>query len=266
MGSVQLVRNSFSAVTFNVLAAAYAHRDRYPQTPAEALEPARRLDLLLRRIDGLDADLLCLQELEPNVLEALLRRLAPSHHHVYEQRRGRPDGSAIFARRDRLRWLGHEVLHFAAHRAGDDDLAVIARLALGDRALCVVSTHLAWQPDSTPRHQHVGYQQMIELVAHRDATAPAATWIFAGDFNAISDSVVLAAALERGMDESCRSQRPWDTCAINGRPRKIDYLLFSTGALVPRPGVLPKLYRDSALPSFEEPSDHLPLQVDFDLP
>ena len=86
--------------------------------------------------------------------------------------------------------------------------------------------------------------------------------------SALSDAQmqeIEAAALERGMDESCRDQRPWDTCAINGRPRKLDYLLTSSGHLRPRPGVLPKLFRDSALPSATEPSDHLPLRVDFDL-
>ncbi|MFD4941436.1 hypothetical protein ACFVYE_15410 [Streptomyces sp. NPDC058239] len=35
------------------------------------------------------------------------------------------------------------------------------------------------------------------------------------------------------------------------------------GRLEPRPGVLPKLFRDTALPSLTEPSDHLPLRVDF---
>ena len=106
---------------------------------------------------------------------------------------------------------------------------------------------------------------MRELLAHRDATAPDALWLLAGDFNAISQSAVVAAALERGMDESCRTQRPWDTCAINGRPRKIDYLLYSAGRLAPQPGVLPRLTRDTALPSLTEPSDHLPLRVEFSL-
>jgi hypothetical protein len=52
---------------------------------------------------------------------------------------------------------------------------------------------------------------------------------------------VLAVALRRGMDESCRSQRAWDTSTINGRPRKIVYLLVSTGRLTPDPGALPEL-------------------------
>jgi endonuclease/exonuclease/phosphatase family metal-dependent hydrolase len=255
----------FTAVTYNVLAEAYAHRDRYPASPVEALDPARRGALMQARIRDLGADLLCLQELEPAVFAALQAHFAATHRSAYVQRTGRPEGVAIFARSTCFTWLGHEELRYRAHRPGDHDLALIAELAIAGRPLRVACTHLTWQPDSTTREDHVGYHQMLELLAHRD-TAPADTaWIFAGDFNAISQSIVLAAALERGMDESCRTQRPWDTCAINRRPRKLDYLLFSTGRFTPFPGELPRLTRDSALPSATEPSDHLPLRVDFEL-
>jgi len=254
---------TFTAVTYNVLAQSFAHRDRYPLSSPEALDPVHRHALLLARIEALDADLLCLQELEPAVYDDLRARLEATHHPAYVRRDRRPDGAAVFARRALFDWLGHEVLYFEARRPGDDGLALVVRLTLDGRPLHVACTHLAWQPGSTPRAEHVGCRQMRELVAHRDAVAPDATWIFAGDFNAVSRSDVLAAALERGMDESCRSQRPWDTCAINGRPRKLDYLLFSAGRLAPSPGVLPKLFGDTALPSLTEPSDHLPLRVDF---
>ena len=254
---------TFTAVTYNVLAQSFAHRDRYPMSCPEALDPTRRHALLIDRTRGLGADLLCLQELEPAVYDDLRVRLQATHYGAYVQRRQRPDGAAIFARRSLFDWLGYDELHFQAHRPGDDDVALIAQLTLDGQPLHVVCTHLAWQPESTPRAEHVGYRQMLELLTHRDAMAPNATWIFAGDFNATSQSIVLAAALERGMEESCLSQRPWDTCAINGRPRKLDYVLFSTRRLQPRPSVLPKLFRDTALPSLTEPSDHLPLRVDF---
>ncbi len=254
---------NFKVMTYNVLAQSYARSDLYPGSPPEALDATRRHALLLSRIEGLDADLLCLQELEPGIHDALRGRLETTHHSFYAQRKGRPEGAAIFARRSRFDLAGHGVLRFEAHRPGDDDLALIATLVAEDRPLHVASVHLPFRPESTPRAEHTGCSQMLELIGYRDATAPRATWIFGGDFNATSQSVVLASALERGMEESCRTQRPWDTCAINGRPRKIDYLLFSKGHLEPHPGVLPRLYRDTALPSLTEPSDHLPLCVDF---
>lgn len=254
---------TFTALTYNVLAQSYVRADRYPLSSREALDPARRRALLLDRIEALDADLLCLQELEPAVHDELRGRLQATHHAAYVKRGDRPDGLAVFARNSLLPWLGHGELHFQAHRPGYDDVALIVRLTLDDQLLLVACTHLAWQPRSTPPAEHLGYRQMLELVRHRDTEAPAATWIFAGDFNATSPSIVLAAALEQGMDESCRNQRPSDTCAINGRLRKLDYLLFSAGRLRPHPGVLPALSADAAMPSLTEPSDHLPLRVGF---
>jgi len=254
---------TFTAVTYNVLAQSYVRADRYPLSSREALDPTRRHALLFARIEALNADLLCLQELEPAIHDELRGRLHAAYHVAYVMRGGRPDGVAVFARRSLFGWLGYDDLHFQAHRPGDDDLALIVRLTLGDQPLLVACTHLPWQPGSTPPAEHIGRRQMLELVGLRDAEAPAATWIFAGDFNATPQSSVLAAATERGMDESCRAQRPWDTCAINGRRRKLDYLLFSAGRLRPHPGVLPKLSGDTVMPSLTEPSDHLPLRVDF---
>jgi mRNA deadenylase 3'-5' endonuclease subunit Ccr4 len=262
MGTVAPM-TTFTAMTYNVLAQAYVHPDRYPLSPAEALDPARRRDLLLTRIRALDADLLCLQELEPASYDGVRTLLDATHDSEYVPRGRRPEGVAVFARRGPLTRYGHHVVHFDAHRPGDDDLALVVSFTVDGRPLHVACTHLTWQPDSTPPAEHLGHRQMVELLAHRDATAPDDTWIFAGDFNATSTSVVLTAARERGMDESCRTQRPWDTVAIGGRPRKLDYLLYSAGRLDPRPGTLPALTPHTALPSLTEPSDHLPLLVEF---
>jgi endonuclease/exonuclease/phosphatase family metal-dependent hydrolase len=255
---------TFSATTYNVLAQRHVHRDRYPRSPTGALEAAPRRERLLRRIDEHRVDLLCLQEVEPDLHDVLVARLGPTHHAAFAPRAGRGDGVAIYAARARFAWHGHELLRFAA-RGRDEDLALIASLELDGRPMRVAVTHLAWAPDSTPPDEHLGRRQMLELLARRDAE-PDAIWIVAGDLNAISQSAVVEAAYQRGLAESCRAQRPWDTCAINGRPRKIDYLLFSAGRLEPSPGVLPKLTRDSVLPSLDEPSDHLPLRVDFRAP
>lgn len=256
---------TFTAVTYNVLAQSYVHADRYPLCPREALDPERRRALLLERVTRLDADLLCLQEVEPAVHDDLCVRLDATHHKGYVPRGPRPEGVAVFARRGLFTWEGNHELRFRANRPGEENVALVARLGFDGQPLHVACAHLDWQPDSTPPGEHTGRLQMLELTAHREAASDDATWIFAGDFNAISQSSVLEVAYSHGMSESCRSQRPWDTCAINGRPRKIDYLLYSSGRLVPRPGVLPKLTRDSVLPSATEPSDHLPLKVEFTL-
>jgi endonuclease/exonuclease/phosphatase (EEP) superfamily protein YafD len=123
---------------------------------------------------------------------------------------------------------------------------------------------LRWQADSTPKNEHIGHAQLQELLTHIEEDA--ARWLVVGDFNATSDSEVLRGAYARGWEESCRSLRPWDTTNINGRCRKLDYLLYRTGQLIPEPMPLPRLERTTPMPSKEHPSDHLPVSVRYQTP
>jgi endonuclease/exonuclease/phosphatase family metal-dependent hydrolase len=255
------VTTIFTAATYNVLAQSFAHADRYPHSPPEALDQDRRHALLVDRIEQLDVDLLCLQEVERDLYGEVWNRLRRTHEGAYAGRETRPDGVAVFAKRYPFGYLKHDVLRLESNRDRSPNLAVIAHLTLGGRPLRVVCAHLASEPRSTPRAEHAGYHQMLELLAHRDSVAPDDTWIFAGDFNANSRSFVLDAARERGMVDSC--PRPWDTAVINGRRRELDYLLFTDGRLKPDPGPPPNLSNDLVLPSCTEPSDHLPLRVEF---
>jgi len=99
---------TFTAVTYNVVAQSFAHRDRYPLPCPEALDPTGRLVLLFAHIGELRADPLCLQT---------------THHAAYVQRRQRPDGTAVFARRSLFDRLGHDELEVQAQRPGDHDPA-----------------------------------------------------------------------------------------------------------------------------------------------
>jgi mRNA deadenylase 3'-5' endonuclease subunit Ccr4 len=253
----------FSAATYNILADASIRPDRYRGCLAESLAPGPRRRLLLDRIAALDVDLLMLQEVEPAAHQAIAQRLGDGYLGVFAQRRGRPDGASVFARRACVSLDRHDVLHYQAHASGDDQLALLCHLRIGSRRLLIASTHLQWCPDNTPIEQHIGRAQMIELLGHMHATDADATWILAGDLNATSGSSVITAAIERGLMLSAKAQRPWDTCNANGRPRKLDYLLIRDGQLEPHPGTLMRLHRDTPLPSLSEPSDHLALRIDY---
>jgi mRNA deadenylase 3'-5' endonuclease subunit Ccr4 len=50
--------------TYNVLATAYIEPTRYPLTPPEWLDATTRLPALTAHLIRLDADILCLQEVE----------------------------------------------------------------------------------------------------------------------------------------------------------------------------------------------------------
>lgn len=244
-----------TVMTWNVLAQAYVKPDRYPLSPPEDLRLEPRRQRIVAHLVSRDADVLCLQEVEPDLFEAVQQAL-PEHTGIHGSRPGRPDGSAVFFRTAAFSLHEHEILPLE-----EDHVAVVAHLGQGDQRLGIVSTHLRWQRRDTPREAHVGRRQLLSILEHVDPGPPADAWIIAGDFNALSESVVLSAAMERGWRLSCRSQRPWDTVNINGRRRKLDYLLYRPGTLVPRPGALPQLQRDTPMPGPEHPSDHLPVEV-----
>ena len=137
-------------------------------------------------------------------------------------------------------------------------MSTSAVLEIEGHRVGVVSTHLQW---ARPGGSHPGRAQLAALL---DALDSEHGWLVCGDFNANSQSEVLQEAYDRGWSLSCRSQRPWDTTNINGRRRKLDYILYRRdGALVPSPGRLPRLERDTPMPSASHPSDHLPVVVDF---
>lgn len=237
-------------VTYNILANAYVKRERYPHSTPEALDAVRRRALLLKTITELDADILCLQEVESEAFSAISAVL-PNHQGTHAQAAGRPDGLAVFARTP-----------FVAHEIRDPgfDPSLVAQVVEFDR-FSLVNTHLRWRPDNTPDHEHTGLQQLRRIL--RDCDAKSGAWIVAGDFNANSQSKVLVEAEHRGYRNSCRSQRPWDTTNINGRRRKIDYLLHTPQHWKPEPGILPELGRRTPMPSETHASDHLPLKVRF---
>lgn len=253
-------RPSFTAVTYNVLAQAYVFPDRYPLSAPEALEPAGRRARIVERLRALDADLLCLQEVEPELFHELERVLADRFTSHLVLKLGKPEGCAVFAARARFEWLSNETLRYQCTNGSHAPLAQLVHLRFDGAPLSIANTHFTFASESTPHHP--GVAQLRELLARRDASPPV-TWLFAGDFNALSQSELVKLAYASGLEESCRTQRPWDTTNINGRCRKIDYLLTTAGHLFAEPAPLPSLTRTTPLPSLTEPSDHLPLMVRF---
>ena len=248
---------SFNAVTWNILADAYIKPSRYEHVEPQALDPARRRALLLDTIAAQAADLYMLQEVEPDALAAILERLGPGYTGHLERRAGRPDGCALIAR---AATATIEAVEGVTHTRGRAH-TLIARLRVEGYALHVASTHLTWAAPGTTDADHAGLAQLHELLAHRATLPPETPWIIAGDLNTISTSPVIRAAQEAGLKLACRRQRPWDTCNINRKRRKLDYMLYTPGALHPEPGALPQLERDTPMPSATYASDHLPVEV-----
>ena len=247
--------------TYNVLADAYVRRAYYPLTPDAVLDPARRRPALLSRIEALDADLVCLQELEPAVFSFLEARLAARGFSAWmSPRPGRPDGCAILAR-EPVRVLSVRSLAFDDGRGGrpSGHVAQLAEVAIGERTLSLANTHLKWDPPGASPEERWSLRQAGELLATLGDSVPA---IVCGDLNATPEDALLDLFRRNGFLEAHPGAPP--TCNPGRRAKTIDYVLVR-GARVVEPMATAPVGDLTPLPSEEEPSDHVPLLARIDL-
>jgi endonuclease/exonuclease/phosphatase family metal-dependent hydrolase len=243
--------------TYNLLAQAYVQPDRYRAVAPELLEPGHRRAAVLERVAGLEADLLCLQEVEVGMAQALADHLAPRGYAGHFQRKGqgRPDGCATFWRGAAAREVTALEYDEGLGSAPSGHVALLVELELEGRALCVVNTHLKWDPPARPAATRLGVLQARALgawLAGRSAT------VVCGDLNVGPADAVVEALREVGFrDVFAGSEQP-HTCCAHGRTSRMDHVLVR-GDLHGTPGPAVDLSGLTALPSATEPSDHVPL-------
>lgn len=217
-----------TVATWNLLADAYISPERYPNTPAERLDASARRPALLRALASLRADILCLQEVEPE-LYGLIAESLPDYSGAYLQKPGRPEGCATFVR-------GPFERRDLIYADGSEHVALI----VAQGGIELANTHLRWG------HSLPQLRELLDAVK-----LPAA---LCGDFNAEPASEDLACAAARGY----RDAHPAAAFTFNGegRARKIDYILISPG-LEARPVAARVITGATPLPSTEVPSDHI---------
>lgn len=257
--------HGLSIASYNVLADAYVRPDWFAHIAPAVLEPRARRAALARRIEALDADVVCLQEVEPEAFAALETALAGSGYRgVYARKgQGRPDGCATFLRNSRAALVRSGAFHF---RDAEDDgessghLALICEIDCGLGRLRIAGTHLRWAPDDAAPAAHVGWRQVRDLLQRGIGSDPQ-RWVICGDLNGTIDSAPLRELLAQGWIDAYAAA-PQPTCNPNGRAKRIDYLFHSVDLLA-RPEPLPRIEDGTPLPSMQEPSDHLPVLATF---
>jgi mRNA deadenylase 3'-5' endonuclease subunit Ccr4 len=260
---------AFRVATYNVLATAYLSRGNY-HTPSDLLRPERRVPALTAHIASLDADLLCLQEVEADVFIALDQHLsAAGYAGCYERKGGdRPDGCATFYRRSRLAPRQTKRIDYHDREGGPEKhsgcIAQLSWLEVDGRLLGVANTHLRWDRPGTPRDRQIGFRQAVELLAQCRGAQPAVDgWIVCGDFNGAEGSDVFREMSDAGF-LSAHAGRPGVRSSVaNGKAKLIDFV-FHSAALMARPLDPPPVSDDSVLPCQDQPSDHLALEADLD--
>lgn len=260
----------FRCSTYNVLATAYLSRGDYSRVPPAVLDPARRIPSVVRRVASLDADLLCLQEVEGELFSALQRGLNPLGYVGRYERKGRhkPDGCATFWREAAFTYEADLRLDYEDHEQGPDahsgHLALLLVLNHAGRRLGVANTHLRWDKTGTRPEAQVGYRQAADLLeACRVWQTPCDGWLICGDLNRRPDGEVIALIREAGYEFPHRRRPQARSAVANGRAGLIDYL-FHTAGLRGTPIDPPAVSDTTVLPSEEQPSDHLPLSADFE--
>jgi mRNA deadenylase 3'-5' endonuclease subunit Ccr4 len=253
---------SFSVATYNLLANAYINRGWYPRSPAIVLNPAWRIPILTQYVSALNADLLCLQEVEGDVLASLRSTLGASEYGVYytPKAAGRPDGVALFYRKEKIEPVRATRLVYADGGAGEPDSGYVALFALlrtEDRSIGIINTHLLWDGSVAALEQQRGYRQARQLLAtYEEIASSADAWILAGDLNATPDSALAAMIRRAGFEYSHHSVPAAATCNVNGLARMIDYI-FHSSALCSEPAAITPVDHLTILPSADQPSDHV---------
>lgn len=228
-----------------MLADAFVKPERYVGVPPHLLEPESRRARVLARAIETAADVLCLQEVDAPLFDALARAL-PDHERLGAPRGGRrPDGVAILVRRG--------TLDIRAARTLDVEGTPALVAELGELRVCTV--HLDWDPpDADPRSAR-GLAQMRALLP----LLGRASGILCGDFNAPAGSETLRLAREAGWIDA-RGGSTTATGAANGRRNAVDWLLH--GPELSASCVTPVADCAPVLPDEREPSDHVVVAAD----
>ena len=267
---------SFSIASYNILADAYVRPERYPNVDPEILRWDRRKFALAEKLARLDADVICLQEVEADAYATIERSLATKGYSgVYAKKgSGKPDGCAVFFREAGLRFAGADALYYNDGRRDVPDsghLALIASFESERGVIRVANTHLKWGQDDKPPEEHIGYRQIRELIDKRfkaDQAAPdskAYAWIVCGDLNARSGDPVVKELLDNGFLDAYAG-REQATCNPNGKAKRIDYIFYASlraPNLIAEPAKLTEIDDLTLLPSADEPSDHLAIMATF---
>jgi endonuclease/exonuclease/phosphatase family metal-dependent hydrolase len=256
--------STLTFATWNILATAYIRPEYYPHTPPYVLRDEWRVPALVRHAEQLNADILCLQELEAGPFAALRNRLAEIGYSGSLAMKGhrRPDGCATFLRAGCCKRVAEQRLLYrdGVNGPSSGHVAQVTELDVDGVRMDIVNTHLKWDSPETPRDRQWGYRQaslVLERLAQRNA---ADVQVVCGDFNVTFDSPVIGLFTAAGFECAHPAAAGVYSYNSNREPKLIDYVFFR-GPLRVQALAPPAIDRETAMPSPERPSDHLPLMA-----
>ncbi|KAL3854970.1 hypothetical protein ACJMK2_014205 [Sinanodonta woodiana] len=214
-------------MSYNILAEMYLNRDyltEFQYCPRYAVELAYRTPLLLKEILGYNNDILCLQEVGRELFrDDLLPSLEAFDFegHYREKGGGTAEGTAIFFRKSKFRYLGQHDILIIDHLETDAGCVDILQKTYSNgnfkeafkrnfqtvqvlvleptdspgHKLVVANTHLYYYPTASHirliqavvamRHLH----DVLQIYQQQDGKSKVSL-VFCGDFNVLPDSMV----------------------------------------------------------------------------
>lgn len=231
-------------MSFNVLADAYTGYGDYSQAPEGLMRPGARMQPIVDLITKISPDVAGLQEVDEDLATALDNT---NQWQVYWTQKGRnkPDGCLMLIKRGLL------VADFESLEYGDDTGHVAQVLKIGGAA--ILNAHLKWdEPDSA---SHTGAKQAKELLDCAD-TPYRAVWL--GDINDRPGGPVRTLIEDAGFSP-LHGDMP--TAIVNGQPVSLDVIAVR-GMMAE---ALDKREDLPHIPSYECPSDHVPIVAEVHL-
>jgi len=227
----------FSLLCWNVLADRAVVPGWYPGVAPDDLRGPTRRRRLIDALRARAADVMALQEVQPDLLPAL-RAAFPEHGLAFAPHAGH--GLAVLVR-GRTPWSRPLDLPGGRRRA------LLVTLPCG---ATLANVHLKWSGPPVPGRDRPGLRQMEAVLGYASA-------LVVGDFNAFPAWPERRLALARGYVE----RGPiGPTCNVKSWLQPLDAVLTRPGWTA-RASPLPTLSADTPLPSPSRPSDHLPLEV-----
>jgi endonuclease/exonuclease/phosphatase family metal-dependent hydrolase len=263
--SFPLIGNTLKIYTYNILADSFLGLGSYSEEAQKVLEWKNRKEFLLQRILDLNADILCLQEVESSAYEFLSFSLAKVGYlgNFAQDASKYKIGVATFFKQASIHCLKTQsILCEGSSMCGEK--AVRAALintfqSNTGHLFYTINTKLKWLPDETPIDKHPGFRQIQFLIDNFIEKDKNQAWILSGDFNLKEDHPIIQYIEKQGLHDPFRGLNTYTFFSQN-ESKKIDYLLCSPLVKIIKTDI-PLISTNSTIPSKEEPSDHLPLGV-----
>jgi len=255
--------------TYNVLSDDFIENNNYREyCDSEVLKWESRKFLLVDKFIRLDADILCLQEVNRDTYLFFLDELSKQGYRggFIEDRGKFRNGVATFYRHSVVSCLSMKPIYCeGSSNCGKKAVraALISIFSVSDgNIIGIVNTKLKWMPEETSLADHPGYRQIKFILKDVVQFSKDQHWVILGDFNITPFHPIVTDVLKKKGFYDPYEGDAMLTFYNSDETKRIDYLFCSDNLKTNK--LLGKSADEVApIPSSQEPSDHLPVGINI---